>query len=165
MHRIDTAYAQWCLTEAAASRALLPAPGNGPGTQGIPVNAQDARARLDDPADGPLRLVRRGRHADLRGAYRLPLLVTGRHRDLRSQVEPWARGSRHVLSAPRWDLSSGHPSTIFIRSSISGTPSTSRAAATNGNQVRIASRFAPLACEYVSIYAEANSEDTDRSST
>ena len=89
MHRIDTAHAQWCLTAAAAFRASLPAPGNGPGTQGIPAIAQDARARLDDPADGPLRLVRRGRHADLRGAYRLPLLVTGRRRDYAVR---WNRG-------------------------------------------------------------------------
>jgi len=42
-----------------------------------------------------------------------------------------------------------HPysSTIFIRSSTSGTPSARRAAATNGSQFRIAARLIPLACE------------------
>src|SRR5271166_51645 len=44
--------------------------------QGRPADAQDARARLHDPVDRPLRLVRHRRHADLRGAHGLPLLVT-----------------------------------------------------------------------------------------
>jgi hypothetical protein len=39
-----------------------------------------------------------------------------------------------------------YPSTIFIRSSTSGTPSARRAAATNGNQSRIAARLSPPTC-------------------
>jgi len=45
-------------------------------SQGRPADAQDARARLHDSPDRPLRLVRHRRHADLCGARGLPLLVT-----------------------------------------------------------------------------------------
>jgi hypothetical protein len=58
-----------------------------------------------------------------------------------------------------------HPATIFISSSISGTPSASRAPATNGSQLKISSRLFPLTCEYASTYADATSGATGRSST